>query len=105
MDDWSDVADAEGLSPGACRTVEVRGRRLALVRLGDAFHALDDACPHRGGALGAGFVDGTKVHCPLHGWGFDVRTGECLVRPEKPVRTHPVRVAGGRVWVHLPEGT
>ena len=64
-----------------------------------AFHAIDDACPHRGGPLGAGYVEGHEVYCPLHGWPFDVRTGACRTMPNRPVRTHPVRVEGGRVWL------
>jgi nitrite reductase (NADH) small subunit len=92
---------ADSLRPGSCRTVEVAGRRLALVNAGGSFHAIDDACPHRGGALGAGFVDGSKVYCPLHGWDFDVRTGDCGTRPDKPVRTYRTEVRDGRVFVEL----
>jgi len=101
MSEWCDAADESSLAAGSCRTVEVRGRRIALVRAGEGFHAVDDACPHRGGALGAGFLDGTTLHCPLHGWGFNVRNGECLTRPDKPVRSYPTRVSDGRVWISL----
>jgi nitrite reductase/ring-hydroxylating ferredoxin subunit len=31
------------------------------------------------------------------GWGFDVTTGACDVRPELPVGTHPVEVSEGKV--------
>jgi hypothetical protein len=96
-----DIADTASLAPGAARSVEVDGRRLALVHLEQGFFAIDDACPHRGGPLGAGFVKDCRVHCPLHGWGFDVATGACDVRPDKPVRTYPVSVRDGRVWVTL----
>lgn len=43
-----------------------------------------DTCPHKGAPLSAGeFGDGVVV-CPLHGWEFDVRTGECVSMPEWP---------------------
>ncbi len=103
MEDWRDAADVTSLAPGFCRTVEIGGKKLALVRVGDEFHAVDDACPHRGGAMGAGYVDGNTLYCPLHGWGFDVRTGAGLTRPDKPLRRYPTKVADGRVWVRVTE--
>ena len=100
-----DIAEIVSLAAGGSRSVEVGGFRLALVNVEGRFHAIDDACPHRGGPLGAGFVKGCVVHCPLHGWGFDVTTGACDVRPDKPVRTYPVTLRDGHVWVTLPELT
>ena len=98
---WFDVAAADSLAPGQCRTVEVRGHRLALININGEFHALDDRCPHRGAPLGAGYLDGTRLFCPLHGWEFDARTGACTTRPDLPVARHPVSVENGRVLVEL----
>lgn len=103
MEHWSDAADVSSLTPGSCRTIEIRGKKLALVRVGDEFHAVDDTCPHRGAALGAGFVDGHTLYCPLHGWGFDVRTGAGLTRPDKPLRQYRTKIADGRVLVCIPD--
>jgi nitrite reductase/ring-hydroxylating ferredoxin subunit len=101
MDMWCDVADAGSLTPGNCRTVEARGVRIALVRLDDGFHALEDACPHRGGSMGSGHLDGCNLHCPLHGWAFDARSGAGLTRPDKPLRSFATRIEDGRVQVQL----
>ncbi len=98
-----DIAEIVSLPPGSSRSVEAGGQRLALVNVEGGFHVIDDVCPHRGGPLGAGFVKGCVVHCPLHGWGFDVTTGACDVRPDKPVRTYPVTIREGHVWVTLPD--
>jgi nitrite reductase (NADH) small subunit len=104
MDTWCDVADAGSLAPGNCRTVEARGVRIALVHLDDGFHAVEDACPHRGGSMGSGFLDGCNLHCPLHGWAYDARTGAGLTRPDRPLRTYATRIQDGRVWVHMGAG-
>ena len=101
MSEFIEVAEVNSLLPGQARTVEVRGRRLALANVAGQFHAVDDTCPHRGGPLGAGFLDGRTLHCPLHGWGFDVTTGACDVRPDKPVRRYPAEIREGRVYVDL----
>lgn len=99
--EFVDVADVSSLAPGQARTVEVRGRRYALCNVDGVFHAVDDACPHRGGPMGAGSLEGHELFCPLHGWPFDVRTGACSTAPDRPVRTHVVRVADGKVWLQL----
>lgn len=99
---WN-VADVDSLRPGQARTVEVQGRRFALANVGGQFYAVSDRCPHRGGPLGAGYLEGCILHCPLHGWGFDVARGACDVRPDQPVKCHPVHVRDGRVWLELQE--
>ena len=95
------VAEVGSLAPGTARTVEVRGVRIALANVAGQFHAVADSCPHRGGPLGAGYLDGRTLHCPLHGWGFDVVTGACDVRPDQPVRCFPLQIREGKIWVEL----
>lgn len=97
-----EVAEVASLPPGKGRSIQVGNRRLALFNVEGRFHVIDDDCPHRGGPLGPGWFEGCRVHCPLHGWAFDVTTGACDVRPDRPVRTYPAEVRGDRVWVLLP---
>ena len=101
MDTWCDVAEAGSLAPGNCRTIEARGVRIALVCLDDGFYAVEDACPHRGGSMGSGYLDGCTLHCPLHGWAYDARSGVGITRPDKPLRTFSTRIQEGRIWVQL----
>jgi nitrite reductase/ring-hydroxylating ferredoxin subunit len=101
MSDFTDVADADSLPPGHGRTVHVRGREFAIWNFEGQFHCLDDVCPHRGASLGAGMLDAGTVYCPLHGWGFDVRTGACTTGADRSVETHPTRVENGKVQIQL----
>jgi nitrite reductase (NADH) small subunit len=96
---WHRAAPADRLAPGQCRTVRVAGKDLVLVHLDGHFHALDDACSHKGESLGAGHVENGCVYCPLHGWAFDVKSGACRSNPEKPIRTYPVKIENGDAWI------
>lgn len=93
------VADAASISPGQGRTVHYRGKDYAVYNLDGSFFALDDACSHKGGPLGAGCLEGEKVYCPLHGWAFDLKTGICSNRPDLPVKTYQTRVVDGQVQI------
>ena len=77
MSEFVSVAEVASLPPGQGRTVHARGHDYALWNLDGQFYCIDDACPHRGGPLGAGCLQDGLVYCPLHGWGFDPRTGAC----------------------------
>jgi nitrite reductase (NADH) small subunit len=77
--------------------VTVDGTRVALVRVEGRLHALEDTCPHRGGPLSEGDLAGHELHCPLHAWPFDVRTGGCSRQPGMRVRIYEVRVDGEHI--------
>jgi nitrite reductase/ring-hydroxylating ferredoxin subunit len=80
MAEFISVASVDSLPPGRGRTIHVRGRDFALWNLDGQFFCVDDACPHRGASLGAGSLQGCELICPLHGWGFDVRTGDGMTQ-------------------------
>ncbi len=101
MPEFVRVASVAEVPPGMVRQVEVRGRRIALANVNGEFFALDDTCPHRGGPLGMGFLEGMRLECPLHAWQFDLRTGEFAGDPAVRVPTYQVRIEGGDVLVAL----
>jgi nitrite reductase (NADH) small subunit/3-phenylpropionate/trans-cinnamate dioxygenase ferredoxin subunit len=96
------VAQVGQIPPGTCRTVEVEGVFLALCNVNGNFLAVDNTCPHAGGPLGEGSMDGEVVTCPWHGWRFNVRTGERPENPEIRVPCVEVRVQGSDVQVRVP---
>lgn len=96
------VAAAGDVPAGESRVVEAAGRSLALFNVEGTLHAIDNACPHRGGPLGEGDVDGRLVSCPWHAWRWDVTTGANANNPAVRVACFPVTVEGDDVFVDLP---
>lgn len=101
MGDFVFVSRCDDLKPGAARSVQVNGCEVAVFNVEGTFRAVEGRCPHRGGPLGAGWVEGSRVYCPLHGWGFDLETGVCLDHPEKRVKTYLTRVQDGEVQIYI----
>ena len=63
---------------------------------------MDDTCPHAGGSLTEGMLDGDLAICPIHAWAFETRTGRCIEDERCSVATYPVRVENGSVRVQVP---
>ncbi|HQT26993.1 MAG TPA: non-heme iron oxygenase ferredoxin subunit [Burkholderiales bacterium] len=100
MSDWANVAKTEAFGAGKAMLVEIEGAQIAVYKLDDGFHAIEDICTHDGGELASGCVEGDEVICPRHGARFSIRTGEALTAPAyEPVYKFPVRVEGGVVQV------
>jgi 3-phenylpropionate/trans-cinnamate dioxygenase ferredoxin subunit len=46
--------------------------------VGGKFYALNNVCPHVGGSLADGTLNGDKITCLKHGAQFDLKTGEAV---------------------------
>lgn len=98
------VASHDDLEDGQMKLLHVNGRRVALARAGNRFHAVDDRCTHRGGSLAGGVLVGHTVHCLWHGSQFDVRTGQATCGPaSEGVTAYDVRVQDGQVLLTIPK--
>ena len=58
--------------------VEVSGRQFRLVQLDGGWTVFPALCPHQLGPLDGDVDEKGIVHCPWHGYGFDIRSGECV---------------------------
>jgi nitrite reductase (NADH) small subunit len=86
------VANLDAIPPGEGRTFGIMGEKLAIFRTREGrVFAVQAECPHRGGPLADGLVGGTTVVCPLHGWKFDLSTGDPIMG-ECGLNKYPVRV-------------
>lgn len=98
---WHDLGAAEEWDEGDLRGAVVKGNRLCVGRSADGWFAIDDECPHAGGSLSEGIVDGGEVICPLHAYAFDAKTGHCPDDPGCSIRAYEVRVENGRLQIRL----
>lgn len=101
MSDFVSVGRVDDFPAGSGKMVVVGSRHVAVFRLGDAFHALDNLCLHRGGPLCDGAIDRGVVTCPWHGWSFEIATGTMVQDPRVGVSRHDVRVQDGEIAVRL----
>jgi 3-phenylpropionate/trans-cinnamate dioxygenase ferredoxin component len=104
MSSWLDVASMDELTPGKRRVIDMDGVAVAVFNLDGEYFAIQDICPHDGGELANGELEGEVIICPRHGARFSIKTGTVLGPPAyEDIRTFRVRIEGGRVQVKLPE--
>ena len=61
-----------------------------MFKIDGRLFATTNTCPHQGGPLGDGMLSGCQVTCPLHGWVFDVKSGQCQNFETVTIETFPV---------------
>ena len=97
------VCRLDEVDDGSAIPVTVRGRKLALARIGDEVFAMGDACPHRGGPMSSGRVSAKRCEliCPWHFFRYDLRTGASVTNPELVNETYPAMVENGNVVIEI----
>jgi len=75
------------LGPVAAETVVAArdgARDVAVARLRSGkLVVVDDVCPHDGGRISDGFVDGERLVCARHGWELVACQGRCERAPRR----------------------
>lgn len=106
---WVPIVDAEAVPREGGIAVKYGRAQLAVFNFASRgeWYATQNMCPHRGDmVLARGIIGdqaGTpKVACPLHKKTFSLDSGESLSGDELALRTFPVQVSGGMVYVELP---
>jgi len=101
--DWLEIGTLNDIPKRAARVVKTARGDIAIFRtMDDQVFALDDKCPHKGGPLSQGIVQGESVTCPLHNWVISLRTGEAQGADQGCTRTIAVKLQEGRILLSWP---
>ena len=98
---WHRIGLASDFKPGSLRGMRVESHRLCIGHGDTGPFAVEDTCPHAGGSLSEGMVEGREVICPLHAWGFDVTTGISPEDPSCKLVVYRTRTREGAVEVQI----
>ncbi len=82
-----------------CTVVTGGGHTIAVFAKGDGFAAVDNRCPHMGFPLDRGTVKDGILTCHWHHARFDLASGGTFDPFADDVRSFPVSVVDGQVWL------
>lgn len=101
MSEFIAAAKVHQIAPGASLAVQVGKYEVAVFHIEDGFFALENCCPHQGGPLADGYLEGPMVTCPWHAWCFDVRSGKMSLGEFAVVPRFAVKVEGDTILVAM----
>ena len=78
MEGFIRLVAADEVPAGSMKEVESDGHPLLVANVDGAFYISDGRCPHLGGHLPEGVLEGTVVTCPRHGSQFDLSDGHVV---------------------------
>lgn len=93
------VREAE-LTPGESINIQDGREEYALFNVDGNWFACSGRCPHAGGPLYLGYIRGTQVICPWHGWSFELNCKGLDMRDG--VDRYPVEIEDGQVYILVP---
>ena len=84
--------------------VAVEGQEIALFRRGTEYFAINNVCSHQHfSVLHLGELQDCTVRCPMHGWVYDLRTGNAVSGSGKVVR-YNVKVQDEFLLIEIDDG-
>jgi len=110
------VTTTEQLQSGEMKSFIIGTRQILIARQNDTYYAADNKCPHMGGNLSKGTLNGSIITCPLHNSKFDLADGKVLqwtdfgglakaiggaIKKPKPLKTYPVVIKDNEIQVLL----
>jgi nitrite reductase/ring-hydroxylating ferredoxin subunit len=100
---YEKVARMSEITPASPKRIKVGEMECVLFNVGEQIFAIENLCPHQ---LYSVFYQGTveqfTLTCPMHGWSFDLRTGQAI-KGSGRLKIVEVRVDKNDVWIKKPE--
>lgn len=95
---WHPIGEVAALAPGGATRVECEGRTLLVYRADGACTVYDSHCPHQRTPIPLEALSGRELRCPKHGWTFDISTGACTDKGDRPLKRYPSKIEDGILY-------
>ncbi|MGG1633088.1 nitrite reductase small subunit NirD [Paenibacillus sp. NRS-1760] len=98
------VANLSDIDVKGSRRIKVKEFEIAMFRLTDgSVLAVENSCPHKGGLLSEGMVCGSTVHCPLHDWKIDLKSGNAQEPDDGCIKTFETEIdhKSGSIYIKI----
>lgn len=95
---WHELMVVEKLADGKVTYAEAAGRSVFVYREGSDFRVYDTRCPHQTTNIPHLALHGFQITCPKHEWKFDVKTGACVEKGNRPLKKFESKVENGKLY-------
>ncbi|MEX1125796.1 MAG: Rieske 2Fe-2S domain-containing protein [Acidimicrobiia bacterium] len=102
---WVAATGIDDLAVGGRKLFRHYDKRIAIFRTERDVYAVDNRCPHQGYGLLQGDMRGETLTCAWHNWKFELDEGGHCSFGGEAVRSYPVKVGQGQVFVDVTDPT
>ena len=114
MEEFIHLTTTEGIADGGMKAAALEGHEFLVANVGGQYYIADARCPHMGGHLLEGTLEGGVLSCPRHHSQFDLTDGHVirwtdwegavlgvgtLLRHPRPLRTYAVALRGDDIMI------
>ena len=101
LDEFVKICKVDDLKEEIGKRFLVNDVEVAVFKVDGKVYAVSNICPHQHTHLiYDGFIENGKVGCPLHGWMFDLKTGN-MAEGRRGLDSYQVKIVGGEVYVKV----
>ncbi len=105
MSEFTEMAKVSDLKDGMMKKVSAGGHDYLVAQADGKYYCTNLRCPHRGGDLSQGTLEGTVIRCPLHHSQFDLKDGHVIhwggLMGSQPIKMYEVKVDGDKILANL----
>ncbi len=88
------MAAVEDVPVGQTSYFDCDGRSVFVYRSEGQMQVYDSRCPHQVTNIPELSLEDHKLTCPKHNWAFDIESGECIEKGNRPLRRFDTRIEG-----------
>ena len=100
MSTWKKVLD-QAPKEGTMAEVTVEGKDLFVTMNNGILYCAENRCPHEDIKLTLGCLKGNRVKCSLHGYSFDLKTGDSSEDDVDNMQTYAVKQENIEIYIEV----
>ena len=97
---WVKVLDVMP-KEGTMAAVMVEDKKVFVTMNNGVLYAAENRCPHEDIELTLGCLKGNRVKCSLHGYSFDLETGNSSEEDVEDMLVYPVKQENNKIYIKL----
>ena len=95
---WHEVLPTDKIPDGKVTYAAADGRNLFIYRANGETRVYDSRCPHQLTNIPHLALEGSRLTCPKHQWAFDIKTGKCVEKGNRPLKQFETKVENGKLY-------
>jgi len=99
--DWHDLGAVDDFPMGEAKRIDVDHRSLFVFRQDEVIQVYDSLCPHQVTNIPELAIEGGKLTCPKHQWAFDLASGDCIEKGDRPLTVFESKTENGRLSAYF----